>query len=250
MIRSQICLKAGLAVVLYDDFTGMPIQNQVVFMTSSQGIKPIRKDGGFYVFLNCSDKVMDICVKSPIYRTRHIHVDLENGKKCPVIKVWLLPGSAYPMPFGTTFLEGRAKPNCLIQAACCSPDGALKLLYDYDGGEIISLYQSQHVDLEGRTLYLQDKTKTASAYITVTTCINEPEGLYRLHTPLKIPFLKVETDLYPVYSGVSDQDGFYRILMQKVPMNGCEGICRINTENGEERRKITIQYGGAHRLDW
>lgn len=250
MMRSQIFLKAGLAVVLYDDFTSSPIRNSSVRVTSAQGIKPVRKDEGYYVFLNCIDYEIDICVESPFYWPKHIHVDLRPCEKCLVIKVWLLPGPAYPMPPGTTFLEGRAKPNCLIQAACGSPDGALKLLYDYDGGEIISLYQSQHVDLEGRTLYLQDKTKTASAYITVTACINEPEGLYRLHTPLKIPFLKVGTDLYPVYSGVSDQDGFYRILMQKVPMNGCEGICRINTENGEERRRITIQYGGAHRLDW
>lgn len=250
MVRTQIGLKAGLAVVLYDDFTGAPIKNSAVHVTSSQGIRPVIKVGGYYVFLNCSGNVMDIRVESPFYWPRQVSADLGTGGKCPVVKLWLIPSPAYPMPPGTTFLEGRAKPDCLIQVACRSSDGELKLLYDYDGGTIISLYDSRHVDLEGKTLYLEDKTKATSAYITLTTCMDASQGIYGVYTPLGIPFSKMGTNLYPVYSGLSDQAGFYRLLLQKVPMAECEGICRINTEDGEELRTITIQQGCGHRLDW
>lgn len=255
MIRAEITLKISFVINIYDDFTNAPIDMGAVRINVPLGQKIIKKDKGCVVFLGCAKQQMEVEIESSFYHTQKISVDLTKLEgNCPVIKIRMLPGSSYPLSSGTTCLTGTATSGQMIYVFYENTQAAVKLLCDYNMGssmDVIRLYHPGESDLEGRTFCIQNKGKAQQEYCRIGNAINPEAGSYQLIASLQHTYTRMGTNLYPVFTGRTDERGNYFLPIKE--MNQTEPCCcqMIDSDGTEVQKKIiTLNNGCINRLDW
>ena len=104
--------RVSLVLELWDDFTDRPISDPSIVITASGLIRPLRKEDGFYVFVNCPMPV-HVEIRSERYETEEFDVGMQDGKAV-ILKKRLRPGKNYPLPAGTTCVTGCAEPGTVM----------------------------------------------------------------------------------------------------------------------------------------
>ena len=101
--------RVSLVLELWDDFTDRPISDPSIVIMASGLIRPLRKEDGFYVFVNCPMPV-HVEIRSERYETEEFDAGMQDGKAV-ILKKRLRPGKNYPLPAGTTCVTGCAEPG-------------------------------------------------------------------------------------------------------------------------------------------
>lgn len=117
--------RVSLVLELWDDFTDRPISDPSIVITASGLIRPLRKEDGFYVFVNCPMPV-HVEIRSERYETEEFDAGMQDGKAV-ILKKRLRPGKNYPLPAGTTCVIGCVEPGTVIEVAADESGGLWRL---------------------------------------------------------------------------------------------------------------------------
>lgn len=71
--------RVSLVLELWDDFTDRPISDPSIVIMASGLIRPLRKEDGFYVFVNCPMPV-HVEIRSERYETEEFDAGMQDGK--------------------------------------------------------------------------------------------------------------------------------------------------------------------------
>lgn len=230
-------MKAGLAVAVYDDFTDRPADLAGIRVWSPEGVRILKKEGGYFVCINPPESEYRICVESPWFYSQSLEVNpREEREACPIKKLRLIPGPDYPIPGGCFLAEGYGRPDTEVFFVCETQAKPLKLISDYkhSEGRLIGVYQEEETDLSGRGFYIREEGEKSGERFVFGEKMEGKKGFYRLKTPLSQNYKKVGTNLYPAAKGRTDRSGYYRVLLK-----GREGLVR-GWQTGKDGTEISI----------
>lgn len=235
-IRERVSICVSLVIAAVDDFTGRPVSRGRLRVWIDGERPPMAKEDGYYIFTNLRGASPVIHLEGPVFHRQDIVFDERKriqyeGK---VLKVRMIPNHAYPIPRGTTCIQGHAIPDSTVLAYNKTLNKPLRLLYPYTAGqEEIGIFHPDEMDLEGKKFYIRNKegtqqeilqiaghpaessaiaeaTATAGASATAQSEEKNKKNLYQLYLPLAYSYRKIGTEIFPVYMSKADQSGdFY-----------------------------------------
>lgn len=212
-ICERVTVQVSLVIAAVDDFSGRPAgRSQLrVWMEGDPG--PSAKEDGYYVFTNVRTSCARIHLEGPVFQKQEIVLD-ETGLaqyEGKIMKVRLHPNRSYPVPRGTTCVQGYAPAFSTVMAYDKTMENPLKLLYAYEpGSQEISIFHSDDMDLEGRAFCIQDKAGKNWEVFRVLLQSDVQKSIYRLAAPLCGAYKKIGTAIFPVLVSEADKAGeFY-----------------------------------------
>jgi len=189
-------IKLSVVLQLFDGYRRRPLRApEASFLVNRNLVRPVYKQGGYFVFPNLFPGLVRIDILSPLFlpETVEVKVSEEAGNYSVVCKV-LSPGRTYPFGGAPTVLRGRfikdGVPSALERVLFFVPEGRelLKVAQDdlSPGDREIKLFSSQQawrLPLPGKFL-ISDKDKNKREECFITGMCDE-KGAYPLDEPLK-----------------------------------------------------------------
>ncbi len=245
--RVHLRRKVSAAVLVIDDFTGLPITAADLIVTAAQVLeKPVRKADGYFLFMDCTVPELEITARAWAYHPATLRVALSSLSPLrPVVKLRLTPNRNYSIPLQTTYLEGQAPPKTAIRVFCENDPKPLRLLYDYspDGpeeGRLLQIYDPGSSDLEGRQFALLRKGESKPECFFVRDTVEGQEGGCLLSAPLKRECKKAGATVLPVLTAEADESGHYFLPLRILAVKTY--VCRILwAPAGSDWREQTLE---------
>ncbi len=249
-VCDHIRTRASLAVLVLDDYTGRVLKDSGILVSVEGAARPVRKSEGYYVFLNLSQRMAALTVKSDRYAPEQRLVDLEAlGGRDPVLKIRLKPSRRYPLPQGTTSLLGRAEPGSEVRILCSHTQKHFRLLYDYERDrdqKEIQIFNPEKSDLDGKILSINNK---GQELVHVQSTKDRENNVYIMDKALEKDYKKVGTKIVPVFVTKADELGEYFIPLWNL---GDEDVgCQCEMWGSSTVTKaITLEIGKMNQLDF
>lgn len=239
--------RVSLVLELWDDFSDRPLSDPSIEIIADGTIRPIRKADGFYVFVNCL-LPLHVEIRSEQYETEEFDAGIQ-GEEAVIIKKRLRPGKNYPIPDGTTCIEGTLHPGIRIGAAVKDAASALRLFADYDpdaDAAHLELFDPAGKNPEGKYFYIEDSSGDHSE-IFRTVGYERTDKRLRIEPELQHAYKKAGTKVYEYRYTEVRRDGTF-FLPLKVRSQGKKVICQIRTAEKDFCRKI--EPGIVNRIDF
>ncbi len=204
-----VCLRASLVIQIIDDFTNRIVLDYPLHVWTEEGRKPIQKKDGYYVFLNIKEDLMHLHIDSAYFFSyeKVIYMKQLNLSE-PVIKVRLQPNHFYPLPRGTTCIEGKIAPKTKLKVWCPTMTGYIRLMQDYRGNEdtTICIFNPNQTDIEGKAFCIVEKEKEMETFF-IKKVENRKEETYLLKNSIKSDYKKMLAKIYPILLLEADEEG-------------------------------------------
>ena len=226
----QVRHSVSFVLELWDDFMDRPISDASLDVYTEDKKRPIRKEGGFYVFTNCSFPAV-VTIESAWYEREEIRIP-SMDRQNPVIKRRLSPGRRYPLPEGTTFVQGLASPDARVEVSVEDDSALWRLLSDYDAKKTpdqMELFNPFEKELEGRRFYIRDREGNKEDFFQIGHQEGRT-GVVRLTEALAHGYKKAGTKLYECSSTRADADGTFQIPLKVRTQGKKEILCRIGID--------------------
>ncbi len=202
--------RVSLVLELWDDFTDRPISDPSIVITASGLIRPLRKEDGFYVFVNCPMPV-HVEIRSERYETEKFDAGMQDGKAV-ILKKDCGREKNYPLPAGTTCVTGCAEPGTVIEVAAGGeqrPVAAFfRLPFRKSFLKVWSFLTRTKKQLEGRRFFILDKDEKNGEFFEVKQQESR-SGKIVLEKALKHSYKKAGTKIYECSMARADRDGTY-----------------------------------------
>lgn len=192
--------EASLIISPVDSYTGMRVANEdIEVVIKKHNIKAMRKNDGFYVFVNLPLGVWEIEIASKKYFKEAFVVDMD--KPGLVLRKYIVPNRRYKLPKGATFIDGVWGRDIQIYAVPLEQDSAVRLrrLEEHN----ITVWQSKSCDLSEQLFAFYDDGEM-EIFETGERIEKNTYGLK--HKPVKE--YKIKSPIYPVTIGRTDDDGY------------------------------------------
>lgn len=226
----QVRHSVSFVLELWDDFMDRPISDASLNVYTEDKKRPIRKKGGFYVFTNASFPAV-VTIESAWYEREEIRIP-SMDRRNPVIKRRLSPGHRYPLPEGTTFVQGLAAPDVRVEVSVEDDSALWRLLSDYDAEKTpdrMELFNPFEKELEGRRFYIRDREGKKEEFFQIQSQ-EARTGKIRLAEALEHAYKKAGTKLYECSSTRADAEGRFQIPLKVRTQGKKEILCRIGIE--------------------
>ena len=243
-------MTASLVVLLVDDFTGKTITGGSVRVSIAEQKPPVRKNEGYYVFINLPVGELEVTAEGGVYETKRIMVTTGTDGNQQVLRLRLTPGRAYPIPADATSVEGVAEPNSTVYIISRERAGAMKLLYDYDpAGEsngVITVFHPTGEDISGRQLFVEGNAQQTELF-RLGEALAE-DGAYALGKALVHMYKKIGTTIYPAFSATVNDKGEFRLPIASLREKEGTFLCIVV---GADTRsvEVVLKTGAVQRLD-
>lgn len=249
-MRDTIHIRASLAVLLIDDFTGKIITSPSLRVSVRGGGKPVRKMEGFWVFTGLTAPEAEVTVDGPCYYSERQSVAmLELDSANPVIRIRLRPDRTYKLPKGTICMTVVLPKNASVMVFNEQGNEYKRLLIDYEKGSgQISLYQGEREELEGKICCIADK-RSVKEFIRLGKLVDRESGQYLLARPPKDGYKKIGTRVYPV-SYMRARDAGEYFLPLPSGRQEAEYTCIFELDGKREEQKIVMKEGWVNRIRW
>ena len=204
----HVRIGVSVAVQVIDDFINRPMEDSLISIEIEGARRPIRKKGGYYVFVNLSMNQAKLSIRTKQFQYYEETIDLTKLNPLePVVKVRLKPNKCYTLPRGTTCVEGTAKPGSKIMAWCPEMTGYLKLMQDYGEpkDKMIRVFNPSQTDIEEKSFLIKEDTKMELFFIQ--RIIDAKEEIYLMRECLKNSYSKMPSRIYPVILLETDGEG-------------------------------------------
>lgn len=229
-ILQKIHIRLSKVILLRDAFSEETVTNGIQVRIIPEGRKPIRKPGGYWLFLDMGQEEFEVEIESPIYQRRRVHLKPGQGEEAE--EIFLYPSRAYPIGAGQTMLRGTARPGALVRFHPEEgiPEG--RLICDCKKGDReISVFMREAAGTR-RKWYIRDKEKQTGEYIQLREFPDESQKCELLR-PLQCDYRKKDTVLHPAYECIADEDGEFFLLLDQ-PKEQKYRLYYTYTEDGEE----------------
>lgn len=253
-VQENLQIRVSLVLRFLDVFTNQPVEGASLQVQISGGPRPIRKNGGYFVFTGLSGSTASVWVEGPWYGRQVREVPLRQEQEpVPVQTIRLFPNAACPLPEQTTCAYGQAEPGALL--AAYRPDGAYKRLLTNaeKGADSLSLFGQEEEDLEGSVFCLLDAEKTTGELVELAELQEAGRNIYRLRRPLDKAHKKIGARLVPVrWTRADEKGGYFLPLARWEKGEPAYLFWQVKSEwdfLGKPQKKVLV--GGArNRLDW
>lgn len=176
----RISIKANLALLLKDSYTGSEKLKGVVSVRTHNGITALSKGNGWFVFANCKSGFYKIYVESACYR--RVEFECRIDETIQIKNLLLLPDKNYSFSESTTKLCG--KTNRAVQVAFLESENAPKILGDAAaGGTMLKIYFPEEYEVEGFMFCIKGEERWETYGLTPTHAKN----IYETDRPLETP---------------------------------------------------------------
>ncbi|WP_409341914.1 hypothetical protein [Paenibacillus sp. MBLB4367] len=244
----------SLAIRLIDAFTGgAPLGSGTEVALAGALRKPVRKEGGLFVFTDIAEGVYTLEVKSDVYFAESLQVTAGGAGVGEVHAVPLIPLPLYPFPPGATLfraclrdetgrpLAGARVTASLLSEDCCrarvAEDEAVKGKTEIAVANLTSPVRS------GDAFTLQGRTAKESELCEIASELKEP-GRYRLVSPLKHGH-KRGAMLLPVVRTRSDERGEIAVVFPPGRVKAFEAELRIEDGKRTDVRQMLMNEGST-----
>lgn len=209
-ILQKIHIRLSKVILLRDAFTEETVMNGVQIRILPGGGNPVRKSGGYWLFLDMGQEGFEIEIESPIYQSRKVLLKPDQGEE--VEEIFLYPSGAYPVRPGYTMLRGTAEPGTVI---CFHLEEGMtegRLIHDCSKGDQEIFVYMRNGTSVGRKWYIRDREKQTGEYIQIRELPDDSQQCSLLH-PLKYNYRKKDTVLDQAYECAADEDGRFFLLL-------------------------------------
>lgn len=245
-VEDQFHVRMTLAVLLIDDFTNRVITDRQSWVQIDGEGTPLRKQGGYHVFLNLKSKRPVVKVKSFQYQPQEVPVELSQLNPLqPLVTIRMQPSSRYRFLQGTTLIEGCAEAGSTVRVECSDIMGYYHITRDYKKeSPEISLFNSGTSDFVGRWFCARMK-RVKDDFKLMGHGVDE-SNLYQLSEPLTHDYTKGEARVYPILYLRADEDGKF---FGAIPFFEKEHpACAIRSIDGVFERKLELEYGKLNHI--
>lgn len=217
MVLHETKIRLSKALLFRDAFTGEPVSSGIRIRSLSGG-RVEKKTDGYFLFLDVRNRELTIEVESPIYQSRRLSMETDDGVE--LSEALLYPSPSYPLRAGNTAVRGKALPGRSIkfhledEVFCCH------LIDDYKKGETqISFFRKRSMD--SMLWHIRKKQKKTGEYFALGQADDDAE-VFLLREPLETEYLKKDTLIFPAQETVADENGMYYLLLRDVPGESCK----------------------------
>ena len=240
-ISEKRCLRASLVLVMLDDFTDRKITDSSLIIRSGNGLAPVKKGNGIYIFMNLPEGNLGFFAEGPYYCRKELDVWIEAGQEGVIYPVRLTPNRYYPVPSGTCCLEGHTEPGEKLLFYRSNEPKPWKLLKNYEKEKTIEIFTGSSQSVEYRMLYLEGKDGKGEFFE-----VEHADGQqYHLKAPLKSEYKKIGSKIYPVYTVTADENGDFFLPVAGFTTGEIELVCRMG--NGKSST-FQVEAGKRNRL--
>lgn len=209
-ILQKIHIRLSKVILLRDVFTEETVMNGVRIRILPGEGKPVRKPGGYWLFLDMGQKEFEIEIESPIYQRRRVMLKPDQGEEAE--EIFLYPSGAYPVRPGHTMLRGTAGPGTVIRFHLEEGMAEGRLIHDCSRGDQEIFVFMRNGTGCGRKWYIRDREKQTGEYIQIRELPDESQQCSLL-CPLKHDYRKKDTVLDQAYECAADEDGRFFLLL-------------------------------------
>lgn len=244
-----IQIRASLAVLLIDDFTGKIIRSPSVRVQTKTGEKPVRKQEGFWVFTNLTEEEIHLVIEDVCYYREERLLSLkELDSRNPVVRIRLKPNRLCRLPVRTSGVMMELPEGAAVSLFQEQGSDHKKLLSDYKkGGLEIAIYQEEMEELEGKYCCIIDKSGKKEMFF-IGRAKDRERGIYQLEQPLTQEYKKIGTKIFPVSFLQANASGEYFI-----PLKGTdkEDYTCIFEKKGKKREEtIALKPQTQNQIRW
>lgn len=209
----SICLSC--AVLFRDAFSGEPVTGGIqVRVLCKNAKKPVKKPGGYWLFLDVGQKEFEAEITSPIYQTRRILLRADGREEAE--EIFLYPSSSYPVKAGSTMVTGTVKPGIQLYFHLEEEELACRLFQDCKKGEEqLSIFMKGEADRQCRNWYIWNREQKSGEYVQIQGLTEDSEQS-RLRVPLQIGYRRKNTALYPAYECTADEEGSFFLILGRL----------------------------------
>lgn len=221
--------RVAAAVIPMDLFTGARVRPGTVRVWMEDGEPGIRKEDGSIIFLDSGEPERSLIVESPYYEREQIMLCMNEfqGKRSPVLFLWLKPGPAYPYPSGVRLRTETGKPGSTVCIPMEESEGLVSLVGAYPADrlepQLIQLKVPEGLELEGRTLQIRRLSDGKKEDFTIWETRNRSLGLYGLICPLEGVYSIFDSSIVLIMQVKADQKGNYRVPEPTLPEPALQG---------------------------
>lgn len=192
-LLDKISIKANLALLLKDSYTGSEKLEGTVSVRTHNGITALSKGNGWFVFANCKSGLYKIRIESACYRKTEFECFIDDSIQ--IKKLMLMPDRNYRFLEPTTKLCGRT--DRAVQAAFIETENGPKILGDAAAGDrMLKIYFPENYETEGCMFCIKGEAR----WETYSLKMAGEKNLYETDRPLVEPvaFGSSVLKLYPV----------------------------------------------------
>lgn len=246
----RLHVRASLAVLLIDDFTGKIITSPSAQVRVSGGKKAIRKPDGFWVFTDLCEETIQITVTDPCYYREERQVWLEGLEaKHPVFRIRLKPNRMNGLPGKTTAVTIRIPEGGIFYIFREQGNDHKKLLADYEkGSDQIAVYQEETEELEGKFCCIMDKNGKKE-HFRLGGLTDRERGIYQLEMPLTGSYKRIGTRIFPISRIDADREMEYFIPL-KGDQDDEEYTCIFERNGKQKEEKIRLRADISNQIPW
>lgn len=242
--------KLSLAVNLIDAYTGgAPVGSRTEAALTGVIRKPVRKDGGTYVFGDLAEGTYRLVVTSEHYYAEAMEVRLGEGAS--VIAMPLKPLPSYPFPAKATLLraslrdaEGRPHGGVAAAAALTSEDccrGRLAGDEAEKGAVELAVANITSPIRVGDAFILQGRSAKETELCEIAS-VSREAGRFGLASPLQFGH-KRGANLMPVIRTRSDERGELVMAFPAGRMASFEAELLLETDGRRVTRQVRLDEG-------
>ncbi|SFS06907.1 hypothetical protein [Anaeromicropila populeti] len=251
-MADRLRYKISFVVQVMDGFRNMPVQGKQVSVFIEGEKPPIQKEGGYFVFVNLSTSQFNVQIEGDAFLKKVEQVNLEEAaEKYGFLKVYMIPDNRYPIPAGTTCIEGKAAKGSKITLLFWKGLRPFQLLEDYikDSAQTdkLRMFAPENSELDGRQFYIENKGEKTGEFFYVARSEELRTNEYRLESPLNNNYDRIGTNIYVVYTTyVNEKESFFFPVMVTGEAS-CDVICE--TIDGTRISKwIPLQTGVVNQI--
>lgn len=235
MVLQETRIQLSKAILLRDALTNEPVSSGIQIHSLSGG-RMEKKGGGYVLFLGVDGPEIEIEVESPIYQTRNICLQSDQGEELEEILMY--PSMAYPRRAGYTAVKGKAEPGSTLRFHVEDERSACRLFGSYKKGEEqIAFYVKNKA--AGTLWYICKKKDTSGVYFALKNRAEDSEA-YLLRKPLDMNYLIKDTVVYPAQETIADENGDFYMLLQDLPQEKCLLHYSYEQAGTEKQREVEI----------
>ena len=202
----KFTIKANLALLLKDSYTGSENLKGAVSVRTHNGITAIPKGNGWFVFVNCKRGLYKICVESAYYRKTEFDCYIDENVQ--IKNVMLLPDKNYKFSETTTKLCG--KTDRVVQVAFLEAENGPKILGDAAVGEnMLKIYFPEEYEVEDSLFCIKGEERWEVYRLTPA----QTKNVYETDRPLDMS-VAFGSSVLRVYSVEPDDKNEYYIAVR------------------------------------
>ncbi|GHV29232.1 hypothetical protein FACS189481_1590 [Clostridia bacterium] len=236
-MSSVIIHTVNLVLALRDSWSDRLIgRSEFVFFLDGVRFYPVKKESGYYVFVNLEKDVFSLRVEHKGFYSKELNIDLNEISDLDfVLELPLVPKFQNKLPLGCSNLYGKVDPNTEVYVVKNQPRGKIQFA-EFKDDNVLVVSNSGKLSMLGATLAVLDSGNLKFETFCVLKKYSSEE--YKISKKLTGSYKKGDL-ISKAYLGIADSEGNFSMFVG--PSGECKDYVWGFSLGGKGRfKKITL----------